>query len=67
MLKCVDCKEEMAFIDCNDNPNNGYAYNIYHCIPCMIIYRENVWNNLGIAVIRKEDKPYVQLNCDGEK
>jgi hypothetical protein len=39
----------LKFVD--DNPNRGYAFNLYHCEFCGTIARENVWENPGVVYI----------------
>lgn len=46
-MKCIKCQRETQLIAVNDNPNRGYAYNVYHCLDCMIICHSNVWENKG--------------------
>lgn len=46
-MKCKYCKKEMDFVTCNDSPNDGFAYNVYHCFSCMVLLKEDVWNNPG--------------------
>ena len=47
-MNCKCCNKEMKLIDVNDNPDRGYAYNIFHCIYCMIVCKEDVWENKGV-------------------
>lgn len=59
-MKCVNCGAELEFIGCNDTggtgyPSKQYAYNIYHCLYCFSIHRENVWNNRGLTVLKFDD------------
>lgn len=46
-MECKYCKGEMEVIAVNDSPNNGYAYNVFHCFPCMVIMKQDVWKNPG--------------------
>ncbi len=39
------CEIEMTFISCYDNPNTGFAYNLYVCNHCGMIMKDNVWND----------------------
>lgn len=55
-MNCKDCDGQMEFIGCNDDPNEGYAYNIYHCANCMVILKNDVWNNAGNLWIDKDNK-----------
>ena len=48
-MKCKNCKNEMEFIHCDDNPSKIYdgglyAHNLYYCIECMIYCKQNVWD-----------------------
>lgn len=37
----------MELSGCSDNPNKDIAYNIHHCVFCMLICKEDVWKNPG--------------------
>lgn len=54
-MNCISCGKEMDLVLVNDNPNEGYAYNVYHCDDCMMLCRENVWSNSGEVWVKKED------------
>jgi hypothetical protein len=43
----------MSLVDVNDNPNEGYAYNVWHCLTCANICKENVWDYKGYIWIDK--------------
>ena len=53
-MNCPDCKRKMECIAVNDSPPEGYAYNVYHCIFCMLLVKEDVWNNAGTITIRMD-------------
>lgn len=46
-MKCEFCKNDMKFIHCTDDPNNGYAYNLYVCPNCDSVCKDDVWENKG--------------------
>lgn len=50
-MKCVNCEDQMEFIFCTDNPNKGYAYNLYACPSCEGIVKSDVWKNKGYVFI----------------
>ncbi len=54
-MQCKLCKKDMKFIACSDNPNEGFAYNIYHCDECMVLCKENVWDNAGKFWVLKDN------------
>lgn len=46
-MKCIKCKEDMKLEAVNDDPNRGFAYNVFQCIDCIIVVKKNVWKNKG--------------------
>jgi len=46
-MKCIKCGYEMDLIDVMDDPEMGYAYNLFKCINCLVICKNNVWKNPG--------------------
>ena len=55
-MRCTDCSENMKLIGCMDSPSQGLAYNIFHCEPCMMICKANVWDHKGQLWIDKNDQ-----------
>lgn len=55
-MKCITCNREMEFVTCNDDPGEGYVYNVYHCLGCMMLAKENVWNDPGVTWINMLNK-----------
>lgn len=49
------CNTEMKFIACNDSPNEGWAYNVYHCDACGTLCKDNVWGNKERIWIRSNN------------
>lgn len=52
-MKCIqeNCETLMDFIECGDNPNEGYAFNVYFCQICDILVKEDVWKNAGLTIL----------------
>ena len=45
-MKCINCGQEMSGVTCSDDPNTGYAFNLYHCDRgCSSIMKHSVWND----------------------
>lgn len=52
---CPTCKElSLEFINCYDNPDNGYAFNLYLCLDCGTVVKDDVWKNAGKTIINKD-------------
>ena len=49
--KCTSCNEESEYMVLWDDPDKGYAFNIYFCFYCGMIIKEDVWENKGILTI----------------
>jgi len=47
----ICCDQTTTFEWCMDDPNKGYAFNLFYCSKCMAIFKENVWNSPGIIKI----------------
>ena len=54
-MKCKFCTSDMNFIYCTDNPDKGYAYNVYACISCDTLLKEDVWDKAGKIWISTEN------------
>jgi len=57
-VKCRRCNQDMNFIDCYDTGSNGhvidsnsYAYNLYYCVDCGRLAKQDVWHNAGVVFI----------------
>lgn len=48
-MKCKNCNDPKMEGNVFDNPAAGYALNLYLCISCGSICRDNVWDNKGIV------------------
>jgi hypothetical protein len=46
---CKTCDTDMQLIAVNDDPNEGYCYNVWHCFDDGIVAVEHVWNNPGVT------------------
>ena len=55
-MKCKYCKEEMDLIQVDDDPNKGFAHNIYYCECCATLLHNRVWDNKGNTWVK----------CNGE-
>jgi len=55
-MLCTECNSQTTGIAVYDNPNNGYAYNVYQCDGCGTIIKENVWKDKGYTIITLDDK-----------
>lgn len=64
--KCISCGDTLEFIGCSDNPDEHIAYNLYHCWSCLIMVREDVWDNAGLTWILK-DATILKETFQGEK
>jgi len=53
-MKC--CNNKPKFIECFDNPNTGFAWNLYLCEECGSLFKEDVWENKGIIKITPDNK-----------
>lgn len=54
-MNCPKCNSVIRTITCNDDPNKGIAYNVFECIDCMIIIKENVWDHKGTIIINPDN------------
>lgn len=59
-MKCVNCEHQMEFIFCTDNPNKGYAYNLYACPSCDSITKKDVWKNKGFVFINADSSEVIR-------
>ncbi len=59
-LQC--CSQDTKFVCCWDNPEKGYAYNLYQCELCGTLHKENVWNDKGITAIPAVPEP-LSFHC----
>lgn len=59
-MNCIECNKNMKLIYCEDTCTNGIeyqnkdmdiAFNIYVCSNCMMVAKEDVWDNKGIVWI----------------
>lgn len=48
-MHCKSCGRGMVLQFVNDNPNEGFAYNVYECAPCGVVCKEDVWANAGVT------------------
>lgn len=49
---CSECKEDaLEFVTCWDNPDSGFAFNVYLCENCGTLLKEDVWKNAGRTII----------------
>lgn len=55
-MNCVECEKEMSLVTVNDDPNKGFAYNVFECSDCMIIAKENVWKNKGMVWVYPDNQ-----------
>lgn len=47
-MKCFFCdSDEMEIISGADDPEKGYAYNLYQCRMCDAICKQDVWKHKG--------------------
>lgn len=46
-MQCRECNHKMTGVGVHDDPNSGFAYNLYQCDYCGCICKDNVWNNPG--------------------
>ena len=46
-MNCKKCGQPMRLLFCDDNPDTGFAFNLHNCQTCMILCKENVWENAG--------------------
>lgn len=54
MKKCKGCGEEIELLDVWDDPNVGYAFNVFLCGCCGNLYKVNVWKDAGALEITLE-------------
>jgi hypothetical protein len=63
---CIKCQRLMEFVRVNDTgtgeatDGGKYAFKLYVCEKCMIVARENVWDNKGIIWIYPDQMPVDQ-------
>ncbi len=51
-------EQELKFVFCWDNPDEGVAYNLYACALCGAVLKEHVWDGAGTTVLlAKESFP----------
>ena len=55
ICKNTECQNNLEFICCYDNPNTGFAFNIYFCYCCGTLYKEHVWKNKSLTICKPED------------
>lgn len=48
-MKC--CGYDMEFSLASDNPNKGWAFNLYVCEECGMVVKEDVWSKSPIKHI----------------
>lgn len=49
---CPNCNnDKMNSVTGFDDPNKGYAYNLYNCSFCGIVAKQDVWSNKKVTVI----------------
>lgn len=49
--QCPVCGHSLKFIWCGDNPNMGWATNLYACENCGAIEQQRIWKNKGSTII----------------
>jgi hypothetical protein len=49
-MKCK-CGDEMSGLGVWDDPDDGYAFNVYLCEYCGMIIKEDVWEDSGFTCI----------------
>lgn len=49
-MKCK-CGELLVICAVYDDPDTGYAYNLFQCVYCGVIIKKDVWNNKGTLTI----------------
>jgi hypothetical protein len=45
--RCGLTDGDMIFVACDDSPNEGYAFNLFHCPYCGSICKQDVWDDAG--------------------
>ena len=53
-MKCKYCDSDMVLIQVDDNPNTGFAHNIFYCEECQTTLHNRVWNNKGNTWIKND-------------
>lgn len=55
--QCKFCPEKMSLIGIADNPNTGYAFNIYFCdYGCSALLKESVWKDKSDIWITEDNR-----------
>lgn len=49
---CSTHSTKMKFIYCWDDPDEGFAFNVFACDECGKLVKNDVWNNSGNTTIR---------------
>ena len=70
-MECINCGEEMSGVGCGDNPNTGYAFNLFLCdYGCSTIMKQFVWKDKGEiwifpdnTIVGGRDKPEYDISC----
>ena len=58
-MNCPFCKSvNIQCISADDDPNKGYAWNLYQCV-CGTIVRNNIWNNKSIIAVSPKNEVIV--------
>jgi hypothetical protein len=55
-MKCKYCQREMKGLGVNDNPDRNIAYNVYQCVACLVVARENVWAHKAVVWIKPDNQ-----------
>ena len=54
-LECKCGNKDLGLGMVYDEPDTGYAYNLYICGNCGAIHKEDVWNNEGVLIINVDN------------
>lgn len=55
-VSCLCSTSELKLIAVSDNPDTGFAQNVYECESCDTIAIKRVWNNQGVTYIEPSGK-----------
>lgn len=56
-MECKNCEGKMEYIACGDDPDTGYAFNLYICADgCDTIMKQSVWNDKSEIWIYPDNK-----------
>lgn len=52
-MECPVCgRKDLNNVAVWDDPNRGYAYNLFSCFDCGSVIKQDVWENAGLTVIK---------------